>query len=205
MARPEKTDEVPDSAAAGNRLLCDLHVCGMLAASSLDTPYLPHDFHNLNASIWTSTPVHVDLSSQNYERLAAAVPATAPYQSVANNSALIDHTAENAAFAETAEAEDPGNPMCQQRYRSYRASDNTYQPFGGGPRRACELSPKATFKATTQATGASASVIANPSTDHQAWCQARYSSYNPLDDTYQPFGGGSRRVCASPDAIASNG
>ncbi len=27
---------------------------------------------------------------------------------------------------------------CQNRYRSYRASDNTYQPFGGGARRQCQ-------------------------------------------------------------------
>ncbi len=26
---------------------------------------------------------------------------------------------------------------CQSRYRSYRVSDNTYQPYGGGPRRQC--------------------------------------------------------------------
>ena len=26
---------------------------------------------------------------------------------------------------------------CMQRYRSYRVADNTYQPFDGGPRRAC--------------------------------------------------------------------
>lgn len=28
---------------------------------------------------------------------------------------------------------------CMERYRSYRASDNTYQPYGGGPRQPCEL------------------------------------------------------------------
>lgn len=27
---------------------------------------------------------------------------------------------------------------CQSRYRSYRVSDNTYQPYGGGPRRQCD-------------------------------------------------------------------
>lgn len=26
---------------------------------------------------------------------------------------------------------------CQSRYRSYRVSDNSYQPYGGGPRRQC--------------------------------------------------------------------
>ena len=28
---------------------------------------------------------------------------------------------------------------CLQRYRSYRAEDNSYQPYGGGARRQCEL------------------------------------------------------------------
>jgi BA14K-like protein len=28
---------------------------------------------------------------------------------------------------------------CLQRYRSYRPQDNSYQPYGGGPRRQCEL------------------------------------------------------------------
>ncbi|UVK41760.1 BA14K family protein [Mesorhizobium sp. AR10] len=27
---------------------------------------------------------------------------------------------------------------CFSRYRSYRAEDNTYQPFSGGPRRQCQ-------------------------------------------------------------------
>lgn len=28
---------------------------------------------------------------------------------------------------------------CASRYNSYRASDNSYQPYGGGPRRQCEI------------------------------------------------------------------
>jgi hypothetical protein len=27
---------------------------------------------------------------------------------------------------------------CLARYRSYRIEDNSYQPFDGGPRRACQ-------------------------------------------------------------------
>lgn len=29
--------------------------------------------------------------------------------------------------------------ICMERYRSYRVSDNTYQPYGGGPRKQCQL------------------------------------------------------------------
>ncbi|MDZ7874536.1 MAG: BA14K family protein [Rhizobium sp.] len=36
--------------------------------------------------------------------------------------------------------EDEGHVMaCMERYRSYRPSDNTYQPYGGGPRQPCQL------------------------------------------------------------------
>jgi hypothetical protein len=180
-------------------------ICGMVAASSLDSSYRPHDFQNLNAGLWTSTPVRVNQGNQNFKRLAAATPAAAPDQTVASHNSLIDHTAENAAFAEAAAGEDPANQMCQQRYRSYRLSDNTCQPLSGGPRRACELSQKSTTAATMQAATASATVSSNSSPNHQAWCQARYRLYNPVDDTYQPFGGGSRRACAPPVENSSSG
>jgi hypothetical protein len=36
-------------------------------------------------------------------------------------------------------ATDARAEACASRYRSYRASDNTYQPYGGGPRRQCGL------------------------------------------------------------------
>lgn len=36
--------------------------------------------------------------------------------------------------------ENEGHVMaCMERYRSYRPSDNTYQPYGGGPRQPCQL------------------------------------------------------------------
>jgi hypothetical protein len=36
--------------------------------------------------------------------------------------------------------ENEGHVMaCMERYRSYRSSDNTYQPYGGGPRQPCQL------------------------------------------------------------------
>jgi hypothetical protein len=39
----------------------------------------------------------------------------------------------------------------------------------------------------------------------QEWCSSRYRSYDPNDNTYQPYGGGSRRVCSAPiDAIIAS-
>ncbi len=33
---------------------------------------------------------------------------------------------------------------------------------------------------------------------HHGWCYDRYNSYRELDNSFQPYGGGSRRACDSP-------
>lgn len=38
----------------------------------------------------------------------------------------------------------------------------------------------------------------------QKWCSARFRSYNPDDNTYQPFDGGPRQVCAAPFEAAAS-
>ncbi|TWF43306.1 BA14K family protein [Neorhizobium alkalisoli] len=35
----------------------------------------------------------------------------------------------------------------------------------------------------------------------QKWCSTRYRSYDPSDNTYQPYSGGSRRLCNPPVGI----
>ncbi|WP_275788672.1 BA14K family protein [Pararhizobium gei] len=89
---------------------------------------------------------------------------------------------------------------CSERYRSYRASDNSYQPYSG-PRRRCEppvvvslpepeqdkLSPDRQFAAEAAYTEDA----------HVQWCSDRYRSYNAQDNTYRSFRG-HRRFCASP-------
>jgi len=37
-----------------------------------------------------------------------------------------------------------------------------------------------------------------PAGSHEEWCFARYRSYQPEDNSYQPFAGGPRRQCQSP-------
>jgi membrane peptidoglycan carboxypeptidase len=89
---------------------------------------------------------------------------------------------------------------CAGTYGSFRASDCTYQPFSGGPRRLCgtgarQSSPVARTSAqeTTGAGGAAAAgAAAQCNVDA---CARTYSSFDPSDCTYQPFGGGSRQLC----------
>ena len=48
-----------------------------------------------------------------------------------------DASAPNDALASDAFASDDHVSHCFSRYRSYRPEDNSYQPYGGGPRRQC--------------------------------------------------------------------
>lgn len=83
-----------------------------------------------------------DPTDNSYRSFSGSIrPCNSPYQ--------IDQMAEMADDAEvmnasaTTTSDSPHvmeeNVMaCMQRYRSYRMSDNTYQPYGGGPRQTCE-------------------------------------------------------------------
>lgn len=103
---------------------------------------------------------------------------------------------------------------CANHYRSYRASDNSYQPYSGG-RRAC-VSPYAGDVAgaaqtsseedyTVQTNDASYETVQYTSDETQSSvyitpehvndCFSRYRSYRPSDNTYQPYNGGPRRQC----------
>lgn len=186
-------------------------ICGMIAASSMNFHYTPHKFANINASIWTSSPVRVDRSAQAFTR----EPGSASVQTASNENVHEDAPDTiGARIIQTSATPDLQKPVasttpnlasaCQARYRSYRESDNTYQPFNGGPRRQCDAPAQSPTVGMTVNDTASA-VAQNPEQDHATWCEARYSSYRIADDTYQPLGGGERRRCASPITSGANG
>lgn len=108
---------------------------------------------------------------------------------------------------------------CSNRYRSYRPSDNSYNPYRG-PRRDC-ISPYyeeiVTTMAGSEAPRVEDEMVASANTgssylvgsaeasempqgrsysrDHIRECFARYRSYRVEDNSYQPYGGGPRRQC----------
>lgn len=104
---------------------------------------------------------------------------------------------------------------CAQRYRSYRPRDNSYTPYGGG--RAVCVSPYSEGSGEggvsappargdgyaegegelLQASAGSADAGRYPAFGdaHVAYCFSRYRSYDPADNSYQPYGGGPRRQC----------
>jgi 1A family penicillin-binding protein len=93
---------------------------------------------------------------------------------------------------------------CAGIFSSFRASDCTYQPYGSGHRRMCPIgarpaSPVA--QASSQPAPGQETTGAAPRPQASAQCNADacsrfYSSFNPADCTYQPYGGGARQLCS---------
>lgn len=119
----------------------------------------PHRFAHLDTPpLWTSEPVAIDPTKQNYERIAA-IPAIASLppvetkdQEFAARSAEnypsetpVDQSVDGAQTSAVLRddmpamaAADPAHTeWCFERYRSYNMDDNSYQPYGGGPRAQC--------------------------------------------------------------------
>ncbi|TIV50351.1 BA14K family protein, partial [Mesorhizobium sp.] len=72
----------------------------------------------------------------------------------------------------------------QAEMQGYAPSGDGYATTYGGPPE--EISPEAE---AAQASGRQVSA------DHVDYCFSRYRSYDPSDNTYQPFDGGPRRQC----------
>ena len=180
-----------------------------------------HPFQHLNdPPLWTSEPVRIDRMAQAYPREDTVLPDldtavasneagqfAAPTTRVASDAGAATELA--SATSATGGLPDAHVAWCAARYRSYQPEDNTYQPFSG-PRRNCvspDETPSNSVAAVDEEQSADrveASMPASATTDatlrdHVAWCGARYSSYRPEDNTYQPFSG-PRRICQSPFA-----
>jgi hypothetical protein len=106
--------------------------------------------------------------------------------------------------------------LCAARYKSFHAADCTYQPYGDGPRDVCQLStgsadarpqtslaasdPKSEAKdrrgaeSAAEAPKSANSARAGPQCNVDL-CATTYASFHAADCTYQPYSGGSRRVC----------
>ncbi|HUC11395.1 MAG TPA: BA14K family protein, partial [Stellaceae bacterium] len=113
---------------------------------------------------------------------------------------------------------EPSNPACDVQacssfYHSFRQSDCTYQPYDGGPRQICEKTsgqsdaghstsgestsgPSPAPQSTpVRQTAKLASNSGNAGQCNVELCSQTYSSFNPSDCTYQPYGGGPRQLC----------
>ena len=83
---------------------------------------------------------------------------------------------------------------CAAEYTSFRASDCTYQPLTGGPRRLCEKGVLPDASQASQAVGRAPTASTQGGCDRER-CARHYRSFDPSSCTYQPYEGGPRRVC----------
>jgi len=181
---------------------------GMQLSSDLAQPIAPHKFADLNGeSLWPSEVRRVDPSLQAYERLPSAITANTmvaeakPAERLkvmlgANKPEVASGQVSLLAELQSAKAQE----WCGARYRSYDPADNTYQPYGGGPRRTCA----APVETPTYPVQQIADIGAMSEPDANArWCMERYSSYRVEDNTYQPFSGG-RKQCPGPGSQSAS-
>ena len=88
---------------------------------------------------------------------------------------------------------------CSARYRSFRASDCTFQPYEG-PRRICTATrvPDRDVRSnrTQVAAASSRRATAAAGSCNISACSARYRSFRASDCTYQPYDG-PRRLCTA--------
>jgi len=105
-------------------------------------------------------------------------------------------TAGNAPAADEDSARRPSCDIraCTARYQSFNPDDCTYQPYGRRQRRQCEIEPTSTAEAESAEHSSANASLSKPQCNYQA-CAQIYSSFRPEDCTYQPYDGGTRRLC----------
>ncbi|MGK9055300.1 BA14K family protein [Neorhizobium petrolearium] len=187
---------------------------GGMQLSDLAEPTAPHNFTDLHGEpLWPSEVRRVDPNQQAYERLPAVLSANTMVAE-AKTEERVRVTLGSSKSADIAGERGPQSEVllaelqavkaqewCGARYRSYDPSDNTYQPYGGGPRRTCA----APVEMTTPSVRQVADIGGTSGPDaHARWCMERYSSYRIEDDIYRPFTGGRKRCPGPGSQSASN-
>lgn len=136
-----------------------------------------------------ATPAHAKAADNNAKPFTAdtakpdaggVATADTPSHSIAG-----DRTAVAASSAPACNVQ-----ACEAAYRSFRASDCTYQPYDG-PRRFCS---KGAPKHAVTHTAAAEVVNAQAYSCNIKACERAYETFDPSDCTYQPYDG-PRRLC----------
>lgn len=146
--------------------------------------------------LWSTEVRRVNPKEQDFERLPATLTANTPVvkpKPLKRIKMLVQGVVKRADDSiQLASQLHQEKEWCGARYRSYNPADNTYQPYGGGPRQKC-ASPISVVT-PGQIADASGTHYADA---HASWCMERYSSYRIEDNTYQPFSG-KRKECLGP-------
>jgi hypothetical protein len=139
------------------------------------------------------SPVQPAQPAARGSQVAAVNPAAKPARNVTATPALM--APEQTATQPPAESEQPKCDIdaCAAAYRSFRASDCSWQPYEG-PRRYCD---KGTPPQDVAAANPNAATDAGQQVSDKcdiAACRQAYFTFTPSDCTYQPSNG-PRRLC----------
>ncbi len=163
----------------------DARVVGVWTGNDDRTPMEGVTGGSLPAQIWNR---FVTAATPLLDRPAAPMALQATVPEATPTSADLSSTATSSASTQPQSLCDQS--ACAAEYGSFRASDCTYQPLGGGSRRLCEKgAPEG-----SQLIGRSAANTERSRCD-RARCARRYRSFDEANCTYQPYEGGRRRVC----------
>ncbi|WP_064713782.1 BA14K family protein [Rhizobium bangladeshense] len=166
-------------------------------ASHVMADYEPHAFMDLAArDLWTTRPVKIDPRQQHYERIP---PVYSSYVTEAPAAIASKAASQPARPSTELHTQQPKYAIehlswCAQRYRSFDPATNSYRSYSGETR---VCSSPFQQKIHESQDGGSTRVNAQAA----ARCAARYRSYRPEDNTYQPWQG-RRRSCDMSDLVA---
>jgi penicillin-binding protein 1A len=179
-------DHTPMKRVTGGSLPAAIWKRFMTDAATAVTPAQPPAVEAKQRTMEASPQRTAETSSK---QPAAEASAQQPAADAAPNAAT--SFAPQAPGSQAAGAPRCDYEACTRTYHSFRASDCTYQPFSGAPRQLCEKNLSQQSAATPFAQ--------NPSAGKEQCnidvCARFYSSFDPADCTYRPFGGRRRRVC----------
>jgi membrane peptidoglycan carboxypeptidase len=182
----------------------DSLVVGVWVGNDDNSPMKRVTGGSLPAAIWRQfVTAAAPLVAQQPQIVAAPAPQVQAGNQPAPQS---DDLTARAIEVTQAPSTQAGNALCDVQacsgmYHSFRASDCTYQPYSGGPRQMCAVGARQQWTpmartASQETTGFGGSAASRGSAQcNVEACSRFYSSFNPSDCTYQPFGGGARQVC----------
>jgi hypothetical protein len=159
----------------------------------------PHAFPELaTGDLWTASPVKIDPRQQHYERIA---PLYSSYVTEAPTTVASRTTTQPARPASKLQTPQPELSLqhlawCAQRYRSFDPATNSYRSYSGETRE-CSSPFQRNIAESDEGGGTKVNAQA------VARCAARYRSYRPEDNSYQPWDG-PRRSCDVSDLVATS-
>lgn len=158
----------------------------------------PRVFADLAApDLWTTRPVKIDPRRQHYERIPPVYSSYVTEASAPVAPRIVPQSARRARVLQAPQPELSAEHLawCAQRYRSFDPATNSYRSFRGEIREC--FSPFQQNIAENPETGGT-----KVSAQAAARCAARYRSYRPEDNSYQPWEG-PRRSCDVSDLVAT--